>query len=364
MKPKKNIAFVVYSLNSGGAERVVTTLANYFALQYNVTIITIVNTTPFYTINKEITLKSCVDKINNSKNLVSALKNNTKLIKTIKKHLKSENINLVLSFMTTSNVLSLIASKSLKIPCIISERSNPYIYTNNSFWDKLVRYTYPKANFLVVQSNLIKNYYQTFVKSNRVIILPNPISETLSSQKNISKKRTPTIINVGRLDSNKAQDVLLKAFASINKKDWKLVLIGDGELRKDYEKLTKKLHIANNVIFTGNINDVQNYYNTASIFAFTSKSEGFPNALIEAMYFEMACISTDCPTGPSDIIENTKNGFLIEVNNQSQLESRLIELIDNNTLRDSLGKEAFKTAKAYEVTQVAEKWNELIIKLI
>lgn len=364
MKSKKHIAFIIYSLDSGGAERVVTTLANHFVSLYEVSIITIINKPSFYKLNNEVNLEHCVNKVTKSKGVLSALNNNLKLMRKIKGHLKTLNVDVALSFMTTSNVLSVLATKALKIPCIISERSNPYIYTHNSFWNKLIRYTYPKANYLVVQSKLIEDYYNKFVDGMRIVILPNPISNTLSSTKNISEVRKHTILNVGRLDCNKAQDLLIKAFSNVKNHDWNLILVGDGELSYQYQTLTQELSLNDKIIFTGNINNIQDYYNEASIFAFTSKSEGFPNALVEAMYFEMACVSTDCPTGPSEVIEDNKNGFLIDVDSQPQLESKLQKLMDSETLRISFGKEAYKKAKSFEVNYVANQWNELITQLL
>ena len=364
MKSKKHIAFIIYSLDSGGAERVVTTLANHFVNLYEVSIITIINKPSFYKLNNEVNLEYCVNKVTKSKGVLSALNNNLKLMRKIKGHLRTLNVDVALSFMTTSNVLSVLATKALKIPCIISERSNPYIYTHNSFWNKLIRYTYPKANYLVVQSKLIEDYYNKFVDGMRIVILPNPISETLSSTKNISEVRKHTILNVGRLDCNKAQDLLIKAFANVKNHDWNLIFVGDGELSDQYQTLTQELGLNDKIIFTGNINNIQDYYNEASIFAFTSKSEGFPNALVEAMYFEMACVSTDCPTGPSEVIEDNKNGFLIDVDSQPQLESKLQKLMDSETLRISFGKEAYKKTKSFEVNDVANQWNELITQLL
>jgi len=361
---QKHIAFVIYSLESGGAERVVSTLANYFIKVYKVTIITIINKPSFYELDSKINIEYCVNDIANRKNVISAFNNNIKLIRKIKEHLKKHHVDLTLSFMTTSNVLSVIASKALKIPCIISERSNPYIYTHNSFWNKLIKYTYPKANRLVVQSKLIKDYYIQFVDKTKVSILPNPISETLTSRKVIPKESKKIILNVGRLDSNKAQDLLIKAFANIERKNWNLTFVGDGHLRNAYQDLTEELNINQSVTFAGNVNDIENYYNKASIFAFTSKSEGFPNALVEAMYFELACVSTDCPTGPSEVIEDSNNGFLIPVDDQKALEYKLEQLMTNENLRKSYGKEAYKTAQACEITNVAAQWNKLITELL
>jgi len=362
LQPQKHIAFVIYSLDSGGAERVVSTLANYFSKIYKVTIITIIKKPSFYKLDPTINLKYCLEDTAPSQTTLGALKNNLNLIKILRKQFRSNKIDIVLSFMTTSNVISIIAAKSLRLPCIISERSNPYIYTHNSFWNTLIRLTYKKANALVVQSKLINDYYEKIVEANKIIILPNPISKDLSAKKENFLNRKKIILNVGRLDKNKSQDLLIKAFANINHADWQLVFAGDGHLLETYKNLVKDLNIAKSVSFVGNVNGIETYYNTSSIFAFTSKSEGFPNALVEAMYFELACISTDCPTGPAEVIEDNENGFLIEVNDQKALENKLNQLMTNKMLRNTFGKKAYETVKAFETKSVAEKWHKIIIE--
>lgn len=320
----------------------------------------LVNSPPFYQLDESIYVSYCVEQIKHSTSIFGALKNNSRLFFSMRRLLKKQKTDITISFMTTSNVLSLLASKSLGIPTIISERSNPYVYTHNSFWNALIKYSFPKAKYLVVQSELIRDYFANIVNIDKIKILPNPISESLTSTKQIPQKREQIILNVGRLDQNKAQDLLIRAFANVNHHSWKLIFIGNGERRSYYEELVDDLNLNDKVIFTGNISDVESYYNSASIFAFTSRSEGFPNALIEAMYFELACISTNCPTGPSEIINDGDNGFLIDVDHQTQLEDRLEQLMHDSTLRQSFGSKAYHTAISFEASHVAEQWHKLI----
>ena len=172
------------------------------------------------------------------------------------------------------------------------------------------------------------------------------------------------ILYVARLDKNKAQDTLLKAFSKIDNKDWKLVLVGDGNKRKEYEQLANKLNIIDSVIFTGKINNPEYYYNRAKIFAFTSKSEGFPNALIEALSFGLPCVSTNCPSGPSELIDDGNNGFLIPVGDSKALQNKLNLLIEDDKLRNNLSKKANLKGKEFHIDNVCLKWERLISKLI
>ena len=357
---KKNIAFVIYSLDSGGAERVVATLANALSTYYNVTIITLVNGESIYPLNDSVKILYCMDTIPNKINAIVSLKNNCRLYSSLKSVLKKQSIELTLSFMTTSNVLAILASKSIGIPCVISERSNPYVYTHNIIWNQLIKWTFPKSNYLVVQSQLVKDYYKALMPSNKIVILPNPLSNELVKLKNQLIERKNIILNVGRLDENKAQDLLIKAFSNLPNDDWELFFVGDGPLLATYSTLVHQLGVSEKIKFIGKTNDVSIYYNQSKIFAFTSKSEGFPNALIEAMFFEMPCISTDCPSGPSELIVDGLNGYLIPVNDQIVLERQLLKLMKDSDLCKTFGNNAFKTASMYEASYVVNQWKHLI----
>jgi GalNAc-alpha-(1->4)-GalNAc-alpha-(1->3)-diNAcBac-PP-undecaprenol alpha-1,4-N-acetyl-D-galactosaminyltransferase len=361
---KQKIGFLIYNLGPGGAERVLSTLANNFTDRFEVHIITLVNCQYFYPLKKSIKKHYCREKEISKSNFFSSLKSNITLYKNIKALLKSEQIDLLVSFMTTSNVLGCLAANSLNIPCIISERTNPFKRKPNFIWKNLIKFSYPKSDYIVVQSSLVKTYYEKIIDVNKIIILPNPLSIELINLKKTPSNRDNIILNVGRLVKSKNQDLLIRAFANINNENWKLYFIGDGPLLKEYEDLVDNLNQNDKIIFIGKTNDVANYYNRSKIFAFTSMYEGFPNALIEAMYFELACISTDCPSGPAELIEHNKNGVLIPIGDQNQLEKQLNKLMNDDSLRISIGKKGFEKAVNFEEQIVAMKWKDLIKNIL
>ena len=361
---KKKIAFVIYSLESGGAERVVATLANTLIYHYEVSIITLFKGKSVYELDNSVRLFYCIDDIPLRTNPVKSLKTNCSLYKNLKNILKEQLIELAIGFMTTSNVLVALASKSINIPCIISERSNPFIYTHNAFWQHLVKWSFPKSDYLIVQSPLAKLYYQNILPIDNIAILPNPLSKELVNKKNLIVQKKNIILNVGRLDGNKSQDLLIKSFSNMPNDNWELIFVGEGPLLCTYQKLVDKLGISDKVKFIGKTNDVSHFYNQSKIFAFTSKSEGFPNVLIEAMYFELACISTDCESGPSELIIDGMNGFLIPVDDQLALEHKLKRLIFDSELCQTFGRNALKTAMLYKTDNVIIQWKHIIDNLL
>lgn len=359
-KVKQKLAFVIPSLGAGGAERVVSTLANALTTDYEVYIITFIKVVPFYQLNNDVRLLHCVDKIEPSKNIFNALKSNYILLKKINAIVKNKKIQLLIGFLTSANVLSVLAAKSNSISSIISERNNPNKNKTNNFWKLLKNFSYPKANFLVVQTKEIQEYYTSSVDEKKLVILPNPISGELSSKRDNETIKENVILNVGRLTNQKAQDVLIKSFSKIDDKNWKLLIIGEGQKKKEYQQLIEKLDLKDRAIIKSKTKNIDKYYNSSKIFAFSSIFEGFPNALIEAMHFGIPCISTDCPTGPSELIEDGINGFLIPMNNEEVLTKKINQLISKEDLRLSFGKKGQKTVDQFKVDSVVEQWNKII----
>ena len=357
---KQKIAFVIPSLGAGGAERVVSTLANNMVNDYEVCIITFISATPFYHLNNKIQLIHCVDEINPSANPFIALKSNYKLLRRINSIVKEEKITLLIGFLTSANVLTVLASKFNKIPSIISERVNPFVAKTPKIWQILRKITYPKANFLTVQTNEIRNFYIPSVKKERLVVLPNPISEDLTNTRKINSEKENIILNVGRLTNQKAQDILIKAFSNSDNQNWKLIIIGEGPKRNEYEAFIKKLNLSDKVIIKGKTKNISEYYNSAKIFAFTSIYEGFPNALIEAMHFGLPCISTDCPSGPSELIKDGINGYLIPMNNEEVLSLKLNDLMKSENARLTFGNNAVKSVERFKVGNVIKQWIEII----
>lgn len=359
LNKKKTIAFVTHSLAAGGAERVITTLANELSTSYNVVIITLIALPPFYALKSDIQVVHCKKEIPPSKNSFQALKTNYQLIRRIVHHLRTHKVDLCIGFLTTSNILSIIASKYLRIPVIVSERNNPYLEDGlvPRFWRIIRSRVYPFADFLVVQTETIKNYYRGKLKENKLKIIPNPINPDFKRNTVINRKNI--ILTVGRLADQKRQDLLIQAFANIRPVDWELHIIGEGENRPLLENLINELKLDQQVKLIGQTKNVQEHYETAKIFAFTSKYEGFPNALLEAMYFGMACVSTDCPSGPSSLIENGTNGFLIPVDDQMALEERLSALVSNEKEIENIGKAAEISTDRFAIGKIKLEWEAL-----
>lgn len=357
-KPK--IAFVLPALNMGGAQRVVTVLANVLIKNYQVFIITFTNTKVYYELDNNITILNCTDSIRPSTNGFVGIKNNLYLLKRIHAIIKENNIDLLISFLTSANILTTLVAKFNNLPVIISERNNPYSQKVSRIWGLMRQITYPKADFVIVQTETIKSFYSSKIKEDRLIILPNPIAPELTQKRIGNFKKENIILNAGRLTNQKAQDILIRAFALTENKGWKLVIAGEGPNRKKFEHLIKELKLESKVFLPGRQKNIHDLYNRSKIFAFSSIFEGFPNALIEAMHFGLACVSTDCPTGPSELIEHGKNGYLVPMNNPTEFAKKLNKLMNDDRESLAFGRNAINAVEKLEAKNVVKLWEKLI----
>lgn len=356
------IVFVIPSLGPGGAERFVVNMANYYINKHKVIIVGLYkNEESYYHIDPKIEVKYCSQKYNPSTGFFSAILSNIKYIRTLYCICKDVNASSVVSFITSANVISIIVSRLLSLNVLISERANPYIYKPNRLWSVLRYFFYKYSNKLIVQTNFSKEYFKKYIAEDSIEVFPNMVNPQFSNIRNKYNSSNRTILTVGRLDDNKAQDILVQAFAKSKLPDWKLVIVGDGENRNKYQDLVESLSLNGNVTFVGNSDSVHQYYNEAGMFVFTSKSEGFPNALLEALYFGLPTISSDCESGPRDLISDGVNGYLFSVGDIDMLVEKLTSVALNDTLRLQFSEAALKSTKMNEVQSIMPLWDKLMI---
>jgi len=277
-------------------------------------------------------------------------------IKTLAKIFQDEKPDIIISFMIYTNILSTVAAKMARKKIIISERI-AYDYYGSKILNIIRRFIYLLSDAFVTQTFAdMKNY--NFLKKAYVIYNPIEIKN-----RNTNTKKQNIILGVGRLDKQKGFDVLIKVFNEIQKNNWKLVIAGDGDERKNLEKLIKNLQ-ATNIELVGKKKDIFKWYEKASIFVLSSKKEGFPNVLIEAMSMGCAVVSFDCPYGPAEIIEDGVNGILVENQNQEKLKQAIEKLMSEENLRDRLSKEAIEVKEKYSLDKIVKEWENIIQGII
>ena len=329
------LLFVITSLENGGAERVCASLANYFSKENEVEILYFSGEI-FYEISPKVKLNKF------SRN--SRIPRLAAKLLAIRKHAKDADC--ILSFMDSTNILSIIATAFLGRKLIISEHSaHDFVGLK---WRVLRRIFYPFASALTVLSKSDFNYY-SFVKNKAIIYNPSIFKPSFGGQKE------KLIIFVGRLEPVKGCDIFLRALALLRLDDFKLLVLGAGSQKKSLQSLSAGLGLKN-LEFLGSVSDIQNYYKKAKIIVSSSRFEGLGNALIESAFFD--CIRVATPTaGALELLEDGKNGFISSDFSEQALAKAILKALNAD---ESVLENTRAESEKFRLENIAAKWWELI----
>ena len=355
---KKNIAFFIYSLAGGGAERVVSILLNELSDIYNITLILMNKTISYDIPYKKINILYLEDSSPNEHGIKKLLKIPYLGLK-YRNICKRYNIDLSFAFMNRPVYISMLAKLfKLDIKFIISERSTPSeIYKKNNFQSLinkfLIKNLYPLSDFIVTNSygnynDLICNFN---IKKEKMKVIYNPIDlekiySSLKEEINGFTFDKFTFISVGRLDSGKNHKMIIEAFSELNIQS-NLIIIGKGPLEKELRNLIKKLNQEDRVFILGFKDNPHKYISKSSCFVFSSKYEGFPNVLLESLACSIPIISTNCKSGPGELlnldysykkynnIKIGKYGILIPVDDKKLLKESMQRIYLEKELRSN-----------------------------
>ena len=329
------LLFVITSLENGGAERVCASLANYFSKENEVEILYFSGEI-FYEINSKVKLNKF------SRN--SRIPRLAAKLLAIRK--RAKDADCVISFMDSTNILSIIATAFLGRKLIISEHSaHDFVGLK---WRVLRRIFYPFASALTVLSRSDFSYY-SFVKNKTIIYNPNIFKPSFGGQKE------KLIIFVGRLEHVKGCDIFLRALALLKLDDFKLLVLGDGSQKKSLQSLSEKLGLKN-LEFLGSVSDIQNYYKKAKIIVSSSRFEGLGNVLIESAFFD--CIRVATPTaGALELLEDGKNGFISSDFSEQALAKAILKALNAD---ESVLENTRAESEKFRLENIAKEWWELI----
>ena len=368
-KSVPRIVFITPSLGAGGIERIVSKLANHFVLKgkYEVKIICFGKKEIFYKIHEEIEVIVLPEAS------LSIMRFQTKLY-YLRRILHSLKPIAMISFGSMYNSFFLLASLGIAGKKFVSDRSNPW-RNSRLLWHKgglerhdgwhhyfLKKVLYRTATKILAQTRLSLRIESDNFGLDKVLYFPNPVDRPLPTK--IEKRRI--ILNVGRFVRSKGQQDLLRVYAGLDeslRREWSLVFIGGGDgYFNECKRLCDSLDISKDVSFIGFTTKVWEWYAKADIFAFTSFSEGFPNALAEAMAHGCACIAYDCVAGPSDIISDNVNGLLVNVGSVQSFRDKLKVLLKDENLRRELQFQAKRIIESFSLEEIASKLSDEIDK--
>lgn len=262
-----------------------------------------------------------------------------------------------LSFSEVFNPLSVLSGLLSGAKIFISDRSNPYL-THNTSTRFLRRMLYPLSDGMISQTMSAKKVASLRKYNRKIEVIPNPLSDVIDYT---TSDKSKIVVSVGRLVPSKNFVSLIHMFlAADNEAEWKLWILGEGPERERIESVIRSLNLGKRVELFGAVTDINYYLSQASIFAYASISEGFPNALSEALASPLACIAYDCPVGPSDMIENGINGYLVPLNDEKLFVKHLNELMNNQNKRDDFVSNYQAHKSKYEVSHICTRYLDFI----
>jgi len=356
-----DLLLVISNLGLGGSQRVLTTLANAWVQKGKRVSLLVLSKMELETTG----LDPSVDRID----LFDRAPSRTflhlagayrllRLLPKIRRSIKRSGAPVVISFIRSTNVKVVLACMGLKgVRVVISDRSDPTRQKVGRLWEVSSRLCYRFADAVTANSRGTLKVLGGFVPPEKLSFVPNPLPPAPSHHQ--APKVAPTLLAVGRLVPLKGYDILLSAFARTAEQipDWRLAILGSGPQRSDLEALAKHLSIAERVDWHGHMNDPFPYYRAADIFVMTSRFEGMPNALLEAMHCGLAAIVTDASPGPLEVVEHERTGLVVPTDDDAALASAILRLAADPGLRRRLGDAAREAMAEYSLERALDVWN-------
>jgi len=361
------ILFLVSSLNTGGAERVATTLASAWTWRGDE--VTLVSTFPqrgtcFYPLDAGVKLVWLADRLGDASRLLPVTVAKLRAMRAL---MIDEAPDVVISFLTNVNVMALLAHWGLRTPIVVCERTNPAAARNSGAVLRAARrLTYPKADVVTVQAASSVEAFRRMVPGiRRLEVVSNPLPPELferSARPAVSSGRK-RLMAMGRLVPAKQFDVLIDVFAQLAPAaaDWDLVIWGDGPLRDTLAGQVSKLGMEPRISLPGRTGQPWDELAKADAFALTSAVEGFPNVLLEAMAMGLPCIAFDCPSGPAEMTRHGQDALLVPLGKVAALRDGLERLMHDPALRAELSQRAAGSVRErYALPQVLGRWDQIM----
>lgn len=336
-----DIALVISDLGSGGAQRVVSTLANnWVGNGYHVCVVTFEGPHhDFFTLDPAIR-RFALGGIGVAPTAVGRVLANLRRIRSLRRALQRADTRVVVSFILPTNILVILAGLGLESRIVVSERNDPARQNLGWHWNVLRRILYRLADVVTANTHAALEVMKPYVPASKLKLLPNPLTQ--SSCTDTQSALTPTIIAVGRLHQQKAYDVLVEAFSIICKRvpDSRLKIIGDGPLQQALRIQAEKSKVDERIDWVRQTLDPFAHYRSASVFVLASRYEGLPNSLLEAMSCGLPVVVSNASPGPLEYVDHEATGLVVPVEDPEALAAAIERLIRDPMLRQRLGEAA------------------------
>lgn len=354
------ILLVISGLGAGGSERVVTGLANGWARRgREVAILTLEGNErpPHFPLDPAVRLVPLGIAAPSSNPVTGTIRTLSR-IRAIRSAFREIAPSAIVSFIDRTNVLAILAARGLRVPVVVSERIDPDRHLIGAGWERLRTLAYPRADLLVVQTEGVRDRVEgRFGVPVRTI--PNPVAAPSRPPEPIPADRR-AVVAAGRLDPQKGFDLLIDAFAAIAPRhpDWTLAIWGEGPEREAL--VARADSISARVTFPGVYREPEEAFRDAGLFVLSSRYEGFPNVLLEAMAHGLPVLATDCPSGPGEIVRDGENGKLVPAGDPSALARGLDAMLADPALRGRLAARAPEVVHRFGLDAVLDLWERAL----
>ena len=371
---KKNILIFITSIQKGGAERVISLLLKEYSKDENINI---------HLIQMEEGLDYILPKDINPIILASSKKSGIRKLLELpfiawqtSKYIKEKNIDVVMSFLYRPNYINILAKLfGSSHKTIINIRSTTSRYLNEGLLGKvnlfLIRNLFNKADLIVSNSSGVDEDLKSLMNiTTNTKVIHNPIDiEYINSKKEVCedikfdfKEDIKYIISVGRFIPLKRNQDLIDAFYKLQKDDTtiELIFLGDGILKKDLINYCRELKIDNKVYFLGNVSNPFYYLNNSNLFVMSSQTEGFPNVLVEAMACGLPVISSDCKSGPREILQDEKYGCLYPVGDIEKLIEKMKIVLYGDIDKEKVKLNNLKRIEDFRIDKIMKEFKDIL----
>ena len=363
---KRKFLFFITGMPMGGAERVMSTLANQFVRKGDeVRILTMKAPECAYELDPRVELIGAYATME-IRSPVKAFKSAVSVVRGIriyKKQLKDYQPDLVLAFLTYTNMIATILKRK-NTPVVISERCDPR--ERNRGIIKLVNRIYPKADCIVCQSKTIEKYFKRIDSGSNTVVIANPVNAGSINCEHI-KKREKKIIAAGRLSTQKNYALLIKAFNLIKAEfpEYRVEIYGQGPEKDNLELLIAEHGLQDQVFLMGTKPNVMKQEANAALYVMSSDYEGFPNALAEAMASGIPVISTDFPSGVAhELITDGENGFVVPLRDEEKMATAMRTVLSDEALQQTMSRNNELVREMLSEESIYQIWKNLLETLI
>ncbi|NLI55334.1 MAG: glycosyltransferase family 4 protein [Clostridiales bacterium] len=345
------VSFFIGSLYGGGAERVVSILANHFCKRgWDVEVALMLENKVEYPLDPKIKV---IDLTQSSKSYVINL---LPWVLGVRRYVKTARPDRIISFIGRVNVLVLTSTIGSSVPVIISERNDINSDGRGKIMRLLCNTIYPLAAAIVFQTKYQQSCFPRYL-AQKSYIIKNPIKVDVTAVETDEM----TIISAGRLSPQKNQMLMIEAVSMLHEEfpKLKLEIYGDGTLRDSLLSAIEQNNLNDCVFLRGNVKNIHERMAAARLFLMTSEFEGMPNALLEAMAIGLPCITTDYP-GAEEIIQNETNGLVVPRNDAKALADAIRKVLEDNVLEKKIRQNALFSSELYREEEVFKQWDAIV----